>query len=104
MLEPEAVALARRCVRPGMRVLDVGAGNGNFALEAARLGATVTASDFTPRMVELGRARSDAEGLDITWTEADAEALAFDDETYDVVASVFGAMFAPRPEMVAAEL
>jgi len=64
----------------------------------------VTASDLTPRMIELGRARTAAEGLDITWQEADAEQLPFPDDRYDVVASVFGAMFAPRPERVAEEL
>ena len=104
MLEPEAVSLARRCVRPGTQVLDVGAGNGNFALEAARLGAQVTASDFTPHMVELGRQRSRDERLDITWTEGDAESLSFPDGSFDLVASVFGAMFAPRPDLVAGEL
>ncbi len=104
MLEPEAVALARRCVQPGAQVLDVGAGNGNFALEAARLGAHVTASDFTPDMVELGRQRSRDERLDITWTEGDAESLPFPDGSFDLVGSMFGAMFAPRPDLVASEL
>src|SRR5690348_11874920 len=104
MLEPEAIVLARRCVRPGMQVLDVAAGNGNFALEAARIGADVTASDLSPRMIELGEARSSAEGLRITWAEGDAEALPFPSSSFDVAASVFGAMFAPRPELVAAEL
>lgn len=91
-------------IRAGMRVLDVAAGNGNFAIAAARRGAAVTASDLTPRMVELGRARSEAEGLTIAWQEADAEALPFDTDCFDVAASVFGAMFAPQPERVAAEL
>ena len=86
-----------------MKVLDVAAGNGNFALAAARIGAEVTASDVTPHMVELGRARSRAEGAGITWLEADAESLPFA-EAFDVVASVFGAMFAPRPELVAAAM
>ena len=104
MLEPEAIALARRCVRSGMQVLDVAAGNGNFALEAARIGADVTASDLSPRMIELGEARTSAEGLRITWAEGDAEALPFPSSSFDVAASVFGAMFAPRPELVAAEL
>jgi SAM-dependent methyltransferase len=103
-LEPEAEALARRCVAPGMKVLDVAAGNGNFALAATRLGATVTASDITPHMVELGRERSAIEGHEISWLEADAESLSFDDDGFDVAASVFGAMFAPRPERVAAEM
>jgi SAM-dependent methyltransferase len=87
-----------------MEVLDVAAGNGNFAIAAARAGSHVTASDLTPRMVELGKARSEAEGLDIEWHEADAEELPFDPDRFDVVASVFGAMFAPRPDRVAAEM
>ena len=103
-LEPcaEALAVAAR-VRPGMAVLDVAAGNGNFAIAAARRGAVVTASDLTPTMVELGRARTHAEGLDIDWLEADAEQLPFPDAGFDLVASVFGAMFALRPERVVAE-
>jgi SAM-dependent methyltransferase len=103
LLEAPAQDLAAACVRPGMKVLDVAAGNGNFALSAARLGARVTASDFTAHMVELGRARSRAEGLDITWVQADTEALPFA-EAFDVVATVFGAMFAPRPDIVASAL
>jgi ubiquinone/menaquinone biosynthesis C-methylase UbiE len=81
----------------------VAAGNGNFAFAAARRGAIVTASDLTPHMVELGRARS-ADALNIDWAEADAEALPFADARYDVVGSVFGAVFAPQPVLVAAEL
>lgn len=104
-LMPCAEALADAIgIRPGMAVLDVAAGDGNFAIAAARRGAAVTASDLTPRMVELGRARSEAEGLTIAWREADAEELPFDADHFDVVASVFGAMFAPQPERVAAEL
>jgi ubiquinone/menaquinone biosynthesis C-methylase UbiE len=104
VLEPHAEALADACqIRPGAAVLDVAAGNGNFAFAAARRGAVVTASDLAPRMVELGRARS-AGVLNMQWAEADAEALPFGDAGYDVVASVFGAMFAPQPELVAAEL
>jgi ubiquinone/menaquinone biosynthesis C-methylase UbiE len=104
LLEAPAQALAAACVTPRKRVLDVAAGNGNFALAAARLGAEVTASDVTEQMVELGRARSRAEGLDITWVEADAESLPFASAGFDVVASVFGAMFAPRPELVVEEM
>ena len=70
--EPAAVALVEACgVGPGMEVLEVAAGTGNLAVAAARRGARVVASDLTPRMVELGRARSAAEGLDIEWREAD---------------------------------
>jgi ubiquinone/menaquinone biosynthesis C-methylase UbiE len=105
VLEPHSEALADACqIRPGAEVLDVAAGNGNFAFAAARRGAIVTATDLTPRMVELGRARSAAAGLNIEWAEADAEQLPFADAGYDIVASVFGAMFAPRPALVAVEL
>ena len=103
-LEAPAADLARRCIEPGMRVLDVAAGNGNFSIASARLGAVVTATDFSPRMVELGKARSEAEGLEITWLEADAEALPFADGDFEVAASVFGAIFAPQPHLVAREL
>jgi len=92
------------CVSPGGKVLDVAAGNGNFALAAARLGGSVTASDVTPHMVELGLARTRAEGFDLAWLAGDAEALPFAASSFDVVASVFGAMFAPRPELVVAEM
>ena len=97
--EPAAVALVEACgIGPGMEVLDVAAGTRNLAVAAARRGARVVASDLTPRMVELGRERSVAEGLDIEWREeADAEDLPFDDGRFDVAASTFGAMFAPRP-------
>ena len=105
VLEPHAEALADACaIQPRMSVLDVAAGNGNFALAAASRGAVVTATDLTPQMVELGRARSSNAGATITWSEADAEQLPFDNGTFDVVASVFGAMFAPRPQLVASEM
>ena len=104
-LQPHAAALAAAGgVGAGMAVLDVAAGNGNFAVEAARRGARVTAADLTPRMVALGRERVAAEGLAVGWVQADAEALPFGGDRFDVVASVFGAVFAPRPELVAAEL
>ena len=104
MLEPAAQSLAQRCVLPQMKVLDVAAGTGNFAAEAARLGAIVTATDVTPRMVELGAARTAADGLEVEWRTADAEFLPFGNGAFDLVASVFGAMFAPRPELVASDL
>lgn len=104
-LEPHAIELAQRSrLQPGSEVLDVAAGNGNFAIAAARLGATVVATDLTPAMVELGKARSREQGVAIEWLEADAEALPFPDERFDVVASVFGAQFAPDPERMASEL
>jgi len=91
-------------VGPGDELLDVAAGTGNLAIAAARLGAIVTASDLTPAMIEKGRARADAEGVVLEWVEADAEDLPFEDERFDAVTSVFGAMFAPRPDVVASEL
>jgi ubiquinone/menaquinone biosynthesis C-methylase UbiE len=104
-LEPHAIELAQRSrLQAGSEVLDVAAGNGNFAIAAARKGAIVVATDLTPAMVELGRARSGPLGLAIEWREADAEHLPFPDERFDVVASVFGAMFAPDPERVASEM
>ena len=103
--EPTAVALVEACgVGPGMEVLEVAAGTGNLAVAAARRGARVVATDLTPRMVELGRERSAGEGLDIEWREADAEELPFEDGRFEVAASTFGAMFAPRPQVAAAEL
>ena len=105
LLEPGALALAEACaIAPGTTVLDVAAGNGNFSLAAARRGAVVTATDITPKMVDLGRARTAGAGFSIDWSEADAERLPFADTSYDIVASVFGAMFAPQPALVAAEM
>jgi SAM-dependent methyltransferase len=104
-LQPHAEDLAVAAdIRPGMEVVDVAAGNGNFAIAAARRGARVIASDLTPKMIDLGRARTESEGLTIEWQAADAEQLPFASDRFDVAASVFGAMFAPRPERVAAEL
>jgi SAM-dependent methyltransferase len=91
-------------VSAGQEVLDVAAGTGNFALLAAAEGASVVASDLTPHLIERGRQRTTAEGCDIEWAEADAEDLPFDDERFDCTASVFGAMFAPRPRRCAEEL
>ena len=104
-LRPAAQALADACaVSAGQEVLDVAAGDGNFALACAREGASVVASDLAPGMVARGRARSEAEGYDIEWVEADVEELPFEDGRFDCVGSVFGAMIAPRPRVVAEEL
>jgi SAM-dependent methyltransferase len=88
----------------GMRVLDVAAGTGNASIVAAQRGAQVTASDLTPELFEAGRARAQSEGVELEWVEADAENLPFDDESYDVVMSSIGAMFAPHHREVADEL
>ena len=98
-------ALLDACaVSAGQEVLDVAAGTGNFALLAAAEGASVVASDLTPHLIERGRQRTAAEGVDIEWVEADAENLPFEDERFDCTASVFGAMFAPQPRRTAEEL
>jgi ubiquinone/menaquinone biosynthesis C-methylase UbiE len=91
-------------VRRGERVLDVAAGSGNASLPAARTGAEVIATDLTPELVEIGRQRSAAEGLTITWREADAEHLDVPDDDVDVAMSCIGAMFAPFHQPVADEL
>ena len=104
-LRPAALALAEACAASaGQEVLDVAAGDGNFAIACASEGASVVASDISPGMVERGRARSQREGYDIEWVEADVEELPFEDGRFDCVGSVFGAMIAPRPRLVAEEL
>jgi 2-polyprenyl-6-hydroxyphenyl methylase/3-demethylubiquinone-9 3-methyltransferase len=98
-------ALLDACaVSAGQEVLDVAAGTGNFALLAAAEGASVVASDLTPHLIERGKQRTQEEGCQIEWVEADAEDLPFEDERFDCTASVFGAMFAPRPRRCAEEL
>jgi len=86
------------------RLLDVAAGTGNVAFAAARRGAKVLATDLTPRMVELGRARGAAEGIEVEWREADAVALPVADGSVDVVTSCFGLMFVPSPQDAINEL
>jgi SAM-dependent methyltransferase len=105
VFEPAATALADACaVSAGQEVLDVGAGTGNFAIASAREGASVVACDLAPGMVERGRARTDAEGFDVEWLQADVEDLPFEDGRFDCVGSAFGAFIAPRPEVAAAEM
>jgi SAM-dependent methyltransferase len=105
LILPVSRTLVDACaISAGQEVLDVAAGNGNLAVLAGVEGASVVASDFSPGQIELGRARTAAEGLDVEWVEADAEDLPFEDDRFDCVASVFGTMFAPRPQVVAREL
>ncbi len=91
-------------VVPGGRFLDVGCGSGQLALIAAKDGLAVTGVDIAGNLVERARTRAEAEGLKVRFEEADAEALPFEDASFDVVASLIGAMFAPRPDLVAGEL
>ena len=91
-------------LKPGMKVLDVACGTGNLALPAARAGAEVTGVDIAQNLVEQARENAKREGLNVKFDEGDAEALPYDDASFDAVVTMFGAMFAPRPELVAAEL
>ncbi len=97
--------LVRACgVQTGDRVLDVAAGSGNVAIPAAEAGATVTASDLTPELFDAGRRIAAGRGVELEWVEADAEALPFADDSYDVVMSAVGVMFAPHHQPAADEL
>jgi SAM-dependent methyltransferase len=88
----------------GERVLDVACGNGNAALAAARRFCQVVGVDYVPALLERARERAKAEGLEVDFQEADAEDLPFPDDSFDVVLSTCGAMFAPDQERTAAEL
>lgn len=91
-------------VKRGDRVLDVAAGTGNVAIRAAMEGASVVACDLTPEHFVAGRRGAEAEGVDLEWIEGDAQRLPFDADSFDVVTSCFGAMFAPDHHAVAHEL
>ncbi len=97
--------LAEACdVRWDQAVLDVAAGNGNATLAAARRGGRVTSTDYVASLLEHGAARASAEGLQVHFQAADAEALPFGEESFDCVLSTFGVMFAPDQTRAAAEL
>jgi ubiquinone/menaquinone biosynthesis C-methylase UbiE len=103
--EDEAEAFVRRLgLKPGTKVLDAACGTGNLALPAARIGADVTGVDIAPNLVEQARANAAREGLKAQFDEGDAEALPYEEASFDAVVTMFGVMFAPRPELVAAEL
>jgi ubiquinone/menaquinone biosynthesis C-methylase UbiE len=104
-MEPGARAFYERLDIPaGCRLLDVACGSGQLALCAARDGVDVTGVDIAPDLVRRAEARANAEGLRGRFMEGDAESLPFEDATFDVVTSLIGVMFAPRPELVAREL
>jgi 2-polyprenyl-3-methyl-5-hydroxy-6-metoxy-1,4-benzoquinol methylase len=96
------VAHAR--IPPGARVLDVACGTGVVAVTAARAGARVTGLDLTPQLLHVARENSRIASVEIDWHEGDVEQLPFADETFDVVLSQFGHMFAPRPEVAVSEM
>jgi len=91
-------------IQQGQSVLDVAAGTGNASIPAARTGARVTASDLVPELLDVGRARAETEGVELSWIAADAENLPFADGSYDVVMSAIGVMFAPHHQTSADEL
>ncbi len=104
-LEPGALEfLSRIPIEPGARVLDVACGAGQTAIPLSRAGAKVTGVDIATNLIEQARARAQAENLDARFEEGDAEMLPYLDGSFDIVVSLIGAMFAPRPERVAAEL
>jgi ubiquinone/menaquinone biosynthesis C-methylase UbiE len=91
-------------VRSTERLLDVANGSGNAAMAAARRGCTVVGVDYVPSLLDRARLRTEAEELEVEYVEGDAEALPFGDGSFDVVSSVYGAMFAPNQEQTASEL
>jgi SAM-dependent methyltransferase len=94
----------RAGVSEGDQVLDVACGTGNASIPAAEAGARVTGLDLTPELFAAARRRAADAGVEIEWVEGDAESLPFDDESFDVVLSTFGCMFAPRQDLAAREI
>jgi ubiquinone/menaquinone biosynthesis C-methylase UbiE len=96
--------IARRAIKPGMRVLDVACGTGNLAIPAAKAGAIVTGADIATNLLEQARTRAQRDGVQVQFDEGDAEHLTYPNASFDLIVSQFGAMFAPCPARVAAEL
>src|SRR5579864_5598619 len=104
-MERDAEAFYRRLpIKPGAHLLDVACGAGQLSLIAARAGARVTGCDIASNWLVQARRSAAAEGLSVVFEEGDAEALPYENATFDAVVSLIGAMFAPRPERVSAEL
>jgi len=104
-MEPSALNfLARLPLKPETRMLDVACGAGQIAIPAARAGAWVTGIDIATNLIEQARARAQAEGLNARFDEGDAEMLPYADASFELVTTLIGAMFAPQPHRVAAEL
>lgn len=96
--------LSRLPISKGSKVLDVACGTGHFCVLAAKRGAEVTGIDLATNLVEQARANAKKDGVEVKFDNGDAEALPYPDNSFDVVTSMIGAMFAPRPEKVASEL
>ncbi|MGQ0541165.1 MAG: class I SAM-dependent methyltransferase [Blastocatellia bacterium] len=96
--------VSRLDLKTGVRVLDVACGTGNTALPAARTGAEVIGIDIAPNLIEQAIERAEAEGIHAMFEVGDAEDLPYEDASFDVVITMFGAMFAPRPDVTANEM
>lgn len=96
--------MSRLDLRPGLRVLDVACGTGNLAMIAARVGCISAGVDIASNLIAQARGRAARETLSIDFVEGDAESLPYAEDTFDLVVSMFGAMFAPRPEVVLKEM
>lgn len=96
--------VARLAPKPGTTMLDVACGTGNLAIPAAKAGATVTGVDIAPNLIDQAIERAAADGVDARFDVGDAEDLPYGDGSFDIVMTMFGAMFAPRPDVTAAEL
>ena len=104
-LEPGALEFLERIAVPaGTKMLDVACGAGQISIPAAREGVRVTGVDIATNSIEQARARAQEEGLEARFEEGDAEVLPYEDASFDLVVSLIGAMFAPRPDRVASEL
>ena len=99
-----AKVVRRVGVSAGERVLDLACGTGNAAIPAAQAGADVIGLDLTPELFDAARARAAGAGVEVDWVEGDAEALPFDDGSFDVVLSTFGCLWVPRHEVCASEI
>jgi SAM-dependent methyltransferase len=98
------ILVAATGIGPDVRVLDVAAGSGNISLPAAQTGATVVSTDLTPELLQRSQARAAAQGLNLRYLEANAQALPFEDNTFDTVISAIGVMFAPDHQCAADQL
>jgi ubiquinone/menaquinone biosynthesis C-methylase UbiE len=104
-IETTAEAFVERLnIQPGMKVLDVACGSGNLAIIAAQKGAEVAGIDIADNLIDAAKKRAAAAGLDIKFEVGDAESMPYEDNSFDLVMTMFGAMFAPRPEVTASEL
>ena len=104
LLPAAAVVVKTAALHPGERVLDLGCGTGNATVLAAEHGARVTGVDPARRLLDVARTRASSEGKDIEYLHGDAASLPVDADTFDVVMSVFGVIFAPDPVGAAAEM